>query len=826
MSQSRGGRLSSSQAASSGLFSKPWPFLALGMVLVIFSAWLWFSDSKKSQSGELALEQAGRLVTDLRVPVDELRGVLQDENVLNLAASVLEDSNNRPELLMSLTGKVEGLHDIRVYGPDVLLIGLDTLGEAGLVILDMFLTLSPAQQNISLAQMIQEGDRRWFASATVLGTPEEPLGYVLLLLQEDVVLGRFNTTLPAAGYIALQQRAGSHRPFVLKTYGADLPSGEAMNHLSIPGSMLMVTVPQAIAVDDSGNFQRLMIFLLGALLIAWGMVRRQQMLKSQAEFQPDPDGISSSFEPATFEPAKWSVLATEPGIDTPTTGPGTNPATPPPEEEPLTLPPPHSEEGEIALSDIHYQLESKQRSSGAKKEQVVLTSEIFRAYDIRGVVGKSIDAGVAFQVGQAVGSVAQQRSAAPVVVARDGRHSGPELVQGFLKGLNASGCDAIDIGAVPTGVLYYAAYELGSGSGVMITGSHNPPDYNGIKILVGGRTLAGKEIFNLYERIQSGDLLSGEGTTIRDDMLRRYRDRIAGDIKMARPLKVVADCGNGIGGVCAAEVLSGIGAEVMPLFDEVDGDFPNHHPDPSEPHNLNDLIEAVQLMNADLGVAFDGDADRLGVVTPRGEIIYPDRIMMLFIKEILGRKPGGNIIYDVKCTGKLDAIITEAGGQPEMYKTGHSLIKNRMKEVDSPFAAEMSGHFFFADRWYGFDCGIYTACRLLEILANDPRPPQQVFDALPNSISTPELKVHLEEGENHAFIARFTDEAEFENARINTIDGLRADFEDGWGLVRASNTTPVLVLRFDADNQEALVRIKEAFRAQLLAINEHLELPF
>jgi phosphomannomutase len=457
---------------------------------------------------------------------------------------------------------------------------------------------------------------------------------------------------------------------------------------------------------------------------------------------------------------------------------------------------------------------------------VELKSEIFRAYDIRGIVGKSLDRGVAYQIGQAIGSEALDRLATPVVVGRDGRHSGPELVEGLIEGMQAAGCDVIDIGAVPTGVLYFAAHELGKGSGVMVTGSHNPPDYNGFKTMLGGHTLAGDDIFGLFERIRTGRLGHGAGQRSGQDAIAPFVKRITGDIQLKRPLKVVADCGNGIGGVCAVEVLQGIGAEVVPLFDDVDGDFPNHHPDPSEPKNLKDLIESVEVTKADLGLAFDGDADRLGVVTPDGSIVFSDRIMMLYAREVLGRKPGSTIIYDVKCTGHLDTVIREAGGVPEMYKTGHSLMKNRMKEVGAPLAGEMSGHFFFEDRWYGFDCGIYSACRLLEILASKTEAPETVLSELPNSVSTPELKVELQEGENHAFIEAFKQRARFPGARINVIDGVRADFADGWGLVRASNTTPILVLRFDADSDQALHNVKEAFRAQLLAVKPDLVLPF
>jgi phosphomannomutase/phosphoglucomutase len=482
--------------------------------------------------------------------------------------------------------------------------------------------------------------------------------------------------------------------------------------------------------------------------------------------------------------------------------------------------------GVIDLPDLGFTLEQPNMPHIKAAPPVELVESIFRAYDIRGIVGETLDADVARQVGQVVGSLTLEQEAGPVIVARDGRDSGPDLVDGMIEGISSTGCDVVDIGAVPTGVLYFAAYELGNGTGVMITGSHNPSNYNGFKILIGGVTQAGDQITDMFNRIQSGNLRVGKGQVSREDVLDQFRERISGDIQLKRPLKVVADCGNGIGGICAADVLRDIGAEVIPLFDEVDGSFPNHHPDPSEPENLKDLIESVQLMEADIGIAFDGDADRLGVVTADGEIIYSDRLMMLFVKDVLGRVPGSTIIYDVKCTGHLHDVIEQAGGKAMMYKTGHSLIKNKMRDVDSPFAGEMSGHFFFKERWYGFDCGIYSAARLLEILAADELSPSDVLSGLPSSVSTPELKVKMEEGENHAFVVELQDKARFENAKINTIDGVRADFSDGWGLVRASNTTPILVCRFDADNEEALQRIKDDFKKQMLAINEDLDLPF
>ncbi|MFZ0872017.1 MAG: phosphomannomutase/phosphoglucomutase, partial [Rhodanobacter sp.] len=396
-------------------------------------------------------------------------------------------------------------------------------------------------------------------------------------------------------------------------------------------------------------------------------------------------------------------------------------------------------------------------------------------------------------------------------------------------GLRAAGIDVIDVGAVPTPVVYYAAYRFNTGCGVAVTGSHNPPDYNGFKIVVGGETLAEGAIQDLYQRIASGALESGgQGSLRQVDVGPDYLEKIVSDVLAERSLKIVVDCGNGIPGALAPQVLEGVGCEVIPLYCDVDGNFPNHHPDPSDPQNLEDLILSVQSTGADLGIAFDGDGDRLGVVTKSGEIIYPDRLLMLFARDVLSRQPGATIIYDVKCTGHLKAQILDAGGSPLMWRTGHSLIKAKMRETGAELAGEMSGHFFFKERWYGFDDGIYAAARLLEILAGDlqGRTPEEIFATLPKNISTPELKIELAEGEHYRFMDKFRQQATFGDATLITIDGVRADWSDGWGLVRASNTTPVLVLRFEADNPAALKRIQDVFRKQMLAVDPTLKLPF
>lgn len=463
-----------------------------------------------------------------------------------------------------------------------------------------------------------------------------------------------------------------------------------------------------------------------------------------------------------------------------------------------------------------------------KAVPVMIDRGIFRAYDIRGVVGQSLDAGIAELIGHAVGSLMHEQGLREIVIGRDGRLSGPTLVEGLITGLMRAGCDVIDVGMVPTPVIYFGAYHLRTGCCISVTGSHNPPDYNGFKIVVGGETLSGDAIVDLHTRIAEDRLYTaGErGTVSVRDIGIDYVQRIASDVQLGRPLRVVVDAGNGVAGELGPRVLEAIGAEVEELFCDIDGTFPNHHPDPSEPHNLVDLIEMVKRRDADIGIAFDGDGDRLGVVTRDGENIFADRLLMLFAADVLERNPGAMIVYDVKCTGRLPGYILRHGGSPLMWKTGHSLIKAKMRETGAELAGEMSGHFFFAERWYGFDDGIYAAARLLEILAAAPEEPDEVLKALPKGVSTPEIKVEAPGGDPHAFVERFCQTAQFEGGRASTIDGLRVDWPDGWGLVRASNTTPVLVLRFDADTDRALARIQGEFRTRLLAIKPDLQLPF
>ena len=459
-------------------------------------------------------------------------------------------------------------------------------------------------------------------------------------------------------------------------------------------------------------------------------------------------------------------------------------------------------------------------------DDISVDPAIFRAYDIRGLVETALTPEVVYEIGRAIGSEAFERGQQTVAVARDGRLSGPELTDALIRGLVATGRDVKDLGMVPTPVLYFATHYLDTLSGVMVTGSHNPPGYNGLKVVLAGETLAGNAIQDLRRRIQDGDLLSGDGSVESVDVLPDYIERIKADVILPRPLKVVVDCGNGVAGVAAPRLLRALGCEVIELFCDVDGAFPNHHPDPSRAENLGALIRAVGEHGADLGFAFDGDGDRLGVVASGGEIVWPDRLMMLYSMDLLNRNPGGLIIYDVKCSRNLPRIIRDFGGDPLMAQTGHSYIKAKMKETGALLAGEMSGHIFFQERWYGFDDALYSAARLLEILANDHRTSSSVFAMLPDSVNTPELQVPMAEGEPHPYMDRLLASAHFEGAHVHTIDGMRVEFADGWGLVRASNTTPVLVLRFEADDEDALRRIQDDFRRVMLQVEPELQLPF
>jgi phosphomannomutase/phosphoglucomutase len=455
-----------------------------------------------------------------------------------------------------------------------------------------------------------------------------------------------------------------------------------------------------------------------------------------------------------------------------------------------------------------------------------LPPEIFKAYDIRGIVGRTLTAPIVHAVGQVLGTLAREQQCEAIAIGRDGRLSGPEFASALAKGICASGTNVVDLGMVATPMTYFAAQHLNTRCSTMVTGSHNPPDYNGLKMVIAGNTLSGGEIQRLRERITRGEVVKGSGTCRAHDIAPAYLERIVSSVKLARPMKIAIDCGNGVAGAFAPELFRRMGCEVVELYCEVDGTFPNHHPDPSQPKNLAALIARLAKGDCELGLAFDGDGDRLGVVTPGGAVIYPDRQLMLYAADVLARVPGGTVIYDVKSTRNLKPWIEKHGGTALMWKTGHSLIKLKMKETGAALAGEMSGHTFFGERWYGFDDGLYAGARLLEIVSRNSNP-GALLEALPDAVSTPELSLPCAEGEQHTLIDELQQSAQFPGSdTVVRIDGVRVEYPDGFGLARASNTTPTIVLRFEADDAPALARIQQSFRQVLEAARPGISLPF
>lgn len=796
-----------------------------GLLLIAAPVWLLFKDWTSSREVARTQEESNKAVAEFLQPIETLHRVMTDEHVQALAARALQNPETIEDLRSYIKGRISQVDSVSVYSSDVSVLRPAELGPNGFAITDMIQSTLEAGSGLAQIHFILKPSVLFDSAPIISG--EESIGVLMLGLDPEYLLAGFKPGFESLGFIRLAQYNGRQPASNIREWGDPGLLGEVPDRISVPGTLFRMEFPLYEHIGLIGRWSATLMILAGLLCLAGAFL----LYRSNQEWSKEEKAREANEKDTTD--AAWSRGADanpqgdagfEPipapaGIETPPTEKAAT-------EKEVAAPGVATVSPDPPRMRLPFDLTERRKLKEADHQPVELLPEIFRAYDIRGIIDKTLDSGIARSVGQAVGSLTLERDAGPVVVARDGRLSGPYLMEGMIEGILATGCDVLDIGAVPTGVLYYAAHEMAAGSGVMITGSHNPPDYNGFKIMVAGDTLHGAAITSLYERIRNNTLREGQGSVTRKDVVPDYIKRIADDIKVERDLKVVIDCGNGIGGVCAADALRAIGVEVLPLFDEVDGTFPNHHPDPSEPENLKDLIESVRLIDADLGLAFDGDADRLGVVTLAGNIIYPDRVMMLLALDVLDRNPGATILYDVKCTGHLPKVIREAGGNPVMYKTGHSLMKAKMKELGAPFAGEMSGHFFFGERWYGVDDGIYAAARLLEILGSTETPPEAILNSLPTSFSTPELKVQMQEGENREFVEAFKTTARFEGAEISTIDGLRADFEDGWGLVRASNTTPVLVVRFDAETEGALDRIKTTFRSQMLKINPDLELPF
>jgi len=683
------------------------------------------------------------------------------------------------------------------------------------------------------------------------------VGHIMLSLSNDILQGILDNLQGLNGYIELQQSSVKGRPVRIAAAGDQaLQAGNAERSLKIGDSRWQVAYWPA--VSGLVYLSSLSIWVLGAFLsaataiIALIMVLfhrlNSALLLDQASIttlikdfrdgrvrREYPVGLVEMRESVAFMTQlagggvvhKTGVIApreqdTAPGRETPDTGHAKD-------EETVV---PYLKEGVAAeygsaipvdnliVEDDPLDIEQEH------EDEVSIDASIFRAYDIRGVVDQTLTVAAVKLIGAAIGSEALQRGRDTIVIGRDGRLSGPKLVEALIAGISETGCNVKDIGCVPTPVLYFATHYLDTHSGVVVTGSHNPPDYNGLKIVIDGETLSGESIQQLRERIETRNFISGQGRVDTLDVVPDYIERVCGDVTVDKPILVAVDCGNGVAGGVVLQLLNRLGCSVIELFCKVDGNFPNHHPDPSKPENLQDLIAAVTASKADIGLAFDGDGDRLGVVASDGTIVWSDRVLMLYAMDILERNPGGQIIYDVKCTRNLDSVIREHGGKPLMWKTGHSFIKAKIKETGALLAGEMSGHIFIKERWYGFDDALYAAARLLEILGKDVRSSTEIFASLPDSVNTPELNVAMQEGAPPVFINKLMESAHFDGATISTIDGVRADYDDGWGLVRASNTTPVLVLRFEADNDAALERIMGEFRRVMHQVDAGLALPF
>ncbi|MDG9858065.1 phosphomannomutase/phosphoglucomutase [Pseudomonas nitroreducens] len=828
--------------------------------VVAASALLWFSlfgQADKAHVTQLSNawseSQAGALRQSLNLLAADSRAMAGDPQLLPTLQS--NDPTRIAALEKALTqGHLDGLVDVHLNANGQAVQDTTRPGPLNYAALDMLHRVESGQAVAPEAYKVRT---RWLVyNPIALRAADNSIqGSLLLVVDLQRLLGNLPPMSADIGQLQISQQFGNSPAQLLLQRGqasdaaaVALPSGNPNWKLSFTPGPTVTDQLYSPTLLGIAALLALVGSLLGLYLAQSAMQRRvSKDAQALGQFVQELAGQRTAKAPELSLPSLQALaqaLARQPRRKTETPG-ASAPAAPAAPAQPIPaataasapvaatespLVDPLFQNTDILDIDILDEdqdllgLEQTPAMSTPKAPQ--LPASIFRAYDIRGVVGDTLTAETAYWVGRAIGSESLARGEPCVSVGRDGRLSGPELVQQLIQGLVDCGCQVTDIGMVPTPVLYYAANVLEGKSGVMLTGSHNPPDYNGFKIVVAGETLANEQIQALRERIQNDDLASGVGSVQQVDILPRYFQQIRDDIALAKPLKVVVDCGNGVAGVIAPQLIEALGCTVIPLYCDVDGTFPNHHPDPGKPENLEDLIAKVKETGADLGLAFDGDGDRVGVVTNEGTIIYPDRLLMLFAKDVVSRNPGADIIFDVKCTRRLISLISGYGGRPVMWKTGHSLIKKKMKETGALLAGEMSGHIFFKERWYGFDDGIYSAARLLEIISLDKRDAERVFSAFPMDISTPEINITVTDEGKFALIEALQARGQWGEANLTTLDGVRVDYPKGWGLVRASNTTPVLVLRFEADSQDELERIKDVFRTQLKAVDPALSLPF
>lgn len=720
------------------------------------------------------------------------------------------------------------------------------------------LGLAATSQQSSL-EYIAGNDSALFYQASPIMHPQQSrvIGTLLLVYDAQALLGKlFDFSTDGSWQVSLQQQLPQAPIVELYRAGSVLQDGLSQSFTTAhPYWQLNIAVDRAALQDSpwllhySGLLLILLLSALAALLLLRSRMQQQQandiatLIDAVKQRQPDllKDLAGTTLQPAAeplrkllsrnaaLETAPPAALSTRPeaaatpnslsSVETSESAPATSTAARAQNES-------LDDALEIDILDLQLDESALQAAIAASSDPAQVEPGIFRAYDIRGVVGKDLHADTAYWIGRAIGSESIACGEARVVVGRDGRLSSEELQQALVRGLVDTGCSVLDLGMVPTPLVYFATHQLDATSGVMITGSHNPPDYNGFKVVIAGETLASERITALHQRIISQDLASGAGSMQTVNLLDQYVEYISNDITLDNQLTVVIDCGNGVASVIAQRLLESIGCTVIPLFCEVDGTFPNHHPDPGKPENLQDLIRKVLKTGADLGLAFDGDADRLGVVTNKGEIIYSDRLLMLLADDVVSRNPGCDVIYDVKCTRRLAALVSRNGGRPIMWKTGHSLMKAKMQETGALLGGEMSGHIYLKERWFGFDDGIYAAARLLEILSMKAGSADLIFARYPVSPSTPELNIEVTEDSKFAIIRALEESADWGDGNLTALDGIRIDYPNGWGLIRASNTTPMLVLRFEGETEEDLQQIQNLFRDRLLAVAPDIHWPF
>jgi phosphomannomutase/phosphoglucomutase len=780
----------------------------------------WEQETYRNQQDSSAKALAQRVsvsVGGITAPLD----AVIDPVALGVLLNRGDDAGLRAKIA-EIAAADENVISARILGPGYSQIDYDSKPPLGYATLDL-LRRSEADGKAPPMEVHLKGqdDEHIAVLWRIEGARNALLGHLMVFLKLDALTAATAKFKRTEGYAELQQTVSGSRPLILARMGDPaLRSPTPTLTAPMPNTawrLVYWSEPGPERMDPLADLPLAPIGIgLAALLLgvfAMTLMRRRRAASRVTADEPKAVVLSGE------------AVASGSGAPEPKKGAMRKITT-------VAPPPPANGGIEVQETDAEAHPEAMNAlPQGARPESaapVALPADIFRAYDIRGVVKDSLTPAVVEVIGRAIGSEASALNQKTIVVGRDGRTSSVPLAKALIEGLRSSGREVIDIGQVPTPLVYFATHYLETGSGVMVTGSHNPPQYNGLKIMLDGETLFGDRITALRTRAQSGDFASGAGELQTTDILSEYIRRICEDVPVAlgNAFKVVVDCGNGVAGAVAPQLIRALGHDVVELYCEVDGNFPNHHPDPSVPANLKDLIAAVKENAADIGFAFDGDGDRLGVVDGNGAIIFPDRQLMLFARDVLSRNPGAEIVFDVKCSSRLPLVIEKLGGKPVMWKTGHSFIKGKLKETGAPLAGEMSGHIFFRERWYGFDDALYAAARLLEILMALKEPPAEVFKKLPKGVATPELRVDLAEGEHLAFMEKLKRSAGFAQGKVTTIDGLRVDFADSWGLVRASNTTPSLVLRFEGDNKEALNRVGGMFKKALLEIDPKLKLPF